>query len=74
MKLVLLLAVIALLLMVFLPLAFFFIFVLPYILLEEGFKLLHNHVKTKNLWWRIPYYLLYFLIVLFLILLILGYR
>ena len=52
----------------------FLLFVLPFLILHEGYTRFGKALISKNIWERVPYILLIVLVVLFLVLFLQGYR
>ncbi|MBY0376399.1 hypothetical protein K2P96_00270 [Patescibacteria group bacterium] len=60
------------------PMAFYILLhmfvILPVLILVEGWDMLKKGLTDRNWWWRVPYVLLVLLSILFIVLLLKGYR
>lgn len=52
----------------------YMVFVLPFFMLQEGWKIFKNLMNKHNWWWAIPYALIVVLLFILLVLWTMGYR
>lgn len=52
----------------------YLLFVIPALIVKEGYKMFKKHMNEKNLWWEIPSFLIIILCIVFIWLWVSGYR